>query len=136
MIGVGDKFGRLTVTSLRPFLMACDCGAEVRNRCPHHVTHNRLRSCGCLRRERREVPHSSSRWSSIRCTNPEQKVHFQRFDVTCVKCKRPSTVCYASVTASAKTRGCALCVQDAHEAKRERERAYIMRRDEARRAAE
>ena len=135
-VHVGERFGRLTVTSVRPFLMLCDCGTMVRDRVAHHVTRNRLRSCGCLKREKTEVPHTSFRWSEIRCVNPDEKVHFQRFDVTCVQCNRPSVVCYASVTSTKETRGCKLCVQDAQEAKRARERLYIIRRDEARRAAD
>ena len=48
---VGQKVGRLTITSLRPFRQVCECGAGcARTRTALHV--NGVRSCGCGARAR------------------------------------------------------------------------------------
>lgn len=107
---VGDRFGRLLVTLTSPLVALCDCGQLVTDRKAYHLTHNRLRSCGCLRRERIAVPHESATWTGIRCLNPGEKVRFQRFAVTCKRCNQPSEVGYpALVTRKVPRHGCTRC---------------------------
>ena len=43
---VGQKVGKLTITSLSPFRQVCDCGA-VCNITRSHLILNGVRSCGC-----------------------------------------------------------------------------------------
>lgn len=47
---VGDKIGRLTVESVKPIKLRCDCG-KLAAYSFSHVVNNRVRSCGCLRTE-------------------------------------------------------------------------------------
>lgn len=51
---VGDKIGRLTVESLKPITLRCDCG-QVAAYSLSHVVRSRVRSCGCLSRENTTV---------------------------------------------------------------------------------
>ena len=107
---VGDRFGRLLVTRTAPLVALCDCGSIVTDRRAYHLSHNRLRSCGCLRRERIAVPHESATWRDIQCLNPGEKVRFQRFAVTCKRCSYASEVGYpALVTRKQPLHGCARC---------------------------
>jgi hypothetical protein len=107
---VGDRFGRLLVTATVPLVALCDCGQLVTDRKAYHLSHNRLRSCGCLKRERIAVPHESATWTGIRCLNPGEKVRFQRFAVTCKRCNQPSEVGYpALVTRKQPLHGCTRC---------------------------
>lgn len=107
---IGMRFGRLVVTRMAPLVALCDCGQLVTNRKAYHLSHNRLRSCGCLRRERIAVPHESATWRDIRCLNSADKVRFQRFAVTCKRCNQPSEVGYpALVTRKVPLHGCARC---------------------------
>lgn len=87
-VKVGDRYGRLIVTQLAPFRALCDCGTLVENRKAYHLTRNRVRSCGCLARERRPqaVPSSTGRWSSVECIDESQKHVFRRYRVTCARC--------------------------------------------------
>lgn len=107
---IGMRFGRLVVTRMAPLVALCDCGQLVTNRKAYHLSHNRLRSCGCLRRERIAVPHESATWRDIRCLNPGEKVRWQRFAVVCRRCSQPSEVGYpALVTRKVPLHGCARC---------------------------
>jgi hypothetical protein len=107
---VGDRFGRLLVTRTSPLVALCDCGSIVTNRKAYHLSHNRLRSCGCLRRERIEVPHESATWTGICCLNPGEKVRWQRFAVICKRCNQPSEVGYpALVSRKVPRHGCTRC---------------------------
>ena len=107
---VGDRFGRLIVTLTSPLVALCDCGQLVTNRKAYHLTHNRLRSCGCLKRERIAVPHESATWTGIRCLNPGEKVRFQRFAVTCKRCSYASEVGYPALVARKLPKyGCTRC---------------------------
>lgn len=109
-VRVGDRFGRLLVTLTSPLVALCDCGKLVTDRKAYHLSHNRLRSCGCLRRERIAVPHESATWTGIRCLNPGEKVRWQRFAVVCKRCNQPSEVGYpALVTRKQPLHGCARC---------------------------
>lgn len=109
-VRVGDRFGRLLVTLTSPLVALCDCGKLVTNRKAYHLSHNRLRSCGCLRRERIAVPHESATWTGIRCLNPGEKDRWQRFAVVCKRCNQPSEVGYpALVTRKQPLHGCARC---------------------------
>ena len=109
-VRVGDRFGRLLVTLTSPLVALCDCGKLVTNRKAYHLSHNRLRSCGCLRRERIAVPHESATWTGIRCLNPGEKVRWQRFAVVCKRCNQPSEVGYpALVTRKQPLHGCTRC---------------------------
>jgi len=109
-LNIGDRFGRLLVTRTSPLVALCDCGQLVTNRKAYHLSHNRLRSCGCLKRERIAVPHESATWRGIVCLNPADKVRYQRFAVTCKRCNQPSEVGYpALVTRKQPLHGCARC---------------------------
>jgi len=109
-VRVGDRFGRLIVTLTSPLVALCDCGQLVLDRKAYHLSHNRLRSCGCLRRERIAVPHESATWTGIRCLNPGEKVRWQRFAVVCKRCNQPSEVGYpALVTRKVPLHGCVRC---------------------------
>jgi len=48
---VGDKIGRLTVESVKPVRLRCDCGTMTAYTFTHVVS-GRVRSCGCLRQEK------------------------------------------------------------------------------------
>jgi hypothetical protein len=107
---VGDRFGRLLVTATAPLVALCDCGSIVTDRKAYHLSHNRLRSCGCLKKERIAVPHESATWAGICCLNPGEKVRWQRFAVTCKRCDQPSEVGYpALVSRKQPLHGCARC---------------------------
>ena len=50
-ISIGDKFHRLTLTSIRPYIFQCECGGEYKTTRPSMVIKGAVKSCGCLRRE-------------------------------------------------------------------------------------
>lgn len=47
---VGDRIGRLTVESVKPVRLRCDCG-KLATYSFTHVVNSRVKSCGCLRQE-------------------------------------------------------------------------------------
>ena len=106
-VQVGMRFGRLLVTKMRPMIALCDCGNIVTNRQPYHLAHGRLRSCGCLRKDKRKE--TNARWASIELLNPEDKVEFRTYRVICTRCGTQHERGTESVLRPTQTGGCSAC---------------------------
>lgn len=111
-VQVGDRFGRLTITQLRPCIATCDCGKLITRFSPSNVLKCRVQSCGCLKREQIEARRQTEneRWSSIECLTPEAKVEFRRYRVTCRRCGNVCERNHHSVVRKQKV-GCASCLR-------------------------
>lgn len=107
-LSIGQRFGRLLVTQVRPGLvMLCDCGAEVTNRVPSHVVISRLKSCGCLRNStKKKVGYQHNDWTLIELLQDGSNAHMRQWSVRC-KCGYVSTKWEADL--KAKVTACGAC---------------------------
>ena len=92
---VGRTYYHLTCVSVRPVVLRCECGKEIRQRTLTHLNSG-LKSCGCkyprdrtprLRNEADFV--EAARLRRVRligCLNPGAKTHFRRYEVVCLDC--------------------------------------------------
>jgi hypothetical protein len=86
-LNVGDRFGKLLVTQVRPGLrMMCDCGTEVTDRVPSHVVRSRLKSCGCLRRNTaKKAGDQHNDWTLVEKTQDGPNAYLRKWLCRC-KC--------------------------------------------------
>lgn len=92
---VGRRYHYLTCVQLRPIVLRCDCGQEVRNRSLTHLNGG-LKSCGCrygmartprLRNEAEfEEAARLHRVRLIGCLTPSAKARHRRYEVACLDC--------------------------------------------------
>lgn len=135
-VQVGMRFGRLLVTKLRPMIALCDCGNIVTNRKAHDLAFGRLRSCGCLRAEKRRVYGPSKRWSAVELINPDAKSAHQRFRVTCSQCGHTCERGIGAVARDVERVGCQACAAAKVRAERKRIAASHDERQARKEAAE
>lgn len=135
-VQVGMRFGRLLVTKLRPMVALCDCGNIVTNRRAHHLAFGRLRSCGCLRKEKVRVLTPNERWSSVECIDATEKIQYRKFRVTCARCDAQHVRTYSAFAEGSQGRGCISCARYSDEQLTARRVAVTKRLErEARKAA-
>ena len=86
-LSVGDRFGLLVVTKVRPGLvMQCDCGTLVTNRVPSHVVTSRLKSCGCLRMsKKKKVGDKLGDWELVELIQNGSNAYMRQWSLRC-KC--------------------------------------------------
>ena len=101
---IGQRWGRLTLVSVKPVVFRCDCGKTVEGRGFYHVEKGNLRSCGCGQR----VSKAIGGMEILRVLNPEEKVSYQRCKARCRRCKGEQEV-LVSTARTAQIRGCKLC---------------------------
>jgi hypothetical protein len=113
---VGDVVGRLTVTSLNPFVCICSCGVTVSHYRQWNLR-NGCKSCGCLHRG---PNHEANVWrranyTPIECTTPDAKHVARIWRAACSFCKREYTLSEKAVYSAAQKpnrKGCIGCYHD------------------------
>lgn len=115
---VGQRFGRLLVTQVRPKLtMMCDCGTEVTDRVPSHVVVNRLKSCGCIRRNAvKKAGYQHNDWTLIEKTQDGPSAYQRLWSVRC-KCGFMASKWEADLKANVTA--CVTCRRNDSKAKQE-----------------
>lgn len=116
-IEVGRTYHHLTCIGVRPIVLRCDCGTEVRNRSLTHLN-NGTKSCGCrygreprLRNEEQiREAERTRRIKVLRCKNAEAKTRFRRYDVQCTDCGECYTMAHERLAdPKPAVGGCAGC---------------------------
>lgn len=112
-LSVGERFGLLTVVSVRPTSFRCDCG-KVFKRMPFAVYSTKNPSCGCQQRALKSKRRTESPNYVLVSQEPsdEGKAVYARFNVTCRRCHAPFTVSNAQLLNPKRSpNGCRNCVR-------------------------
>lgn len=105
----GDVFDRLTVISVRPTFLRCECGKVVRRGIGH--LRNGLRSCGCMQRERNKAMRGVFRpdVTNVVLISDPGKAALRRYSVECKRCGNPRVLRHDAMLTSVPARGCLSC---------------------------
>lgn len=134
---VGRKYHHLTCVQVRPIILRCDCGSEVRHRSLSHLN-NGLKSCGCkyiqtrIPRLRNEADMQEAallhRVRLIGCLTPEAKTRYRRYEVACLDCGKVHELSHERLADPTPTLGgCQSCsVRATKAARRARFEARVM----------
>ncbi len=135
---VGRKYHFLTCTQVRPIILRCDCGKELRYRSLSHLN-NGLKSCGCQSQQsrtprlRNEADMQEAarlhRVRLIRCITKDVKTRFRRYEVACLDCGKVHELSHERLADPTPTiGGCQSCsVRATKAARRARFEARVMR---------
>jgi phage terminase large subunit GpA-like protein len=103
---VGQKVGKLTITSLSPFRQVCDCGKPT-NITRSHLLLNGVRSCGCgSTRARGHACQPGAKMGIY--TLIEKDEGWRKWKVRCNRCQNEQTVTESALRYG-KPRRCRQC---------------------------
>jgi hypothetical protein len=134
---VGRRYHYLTCVSVKPIVLRCDCGREVRNRSLTHLNGG-LKSCGCrygmarTPRLRNEADFEEAarlhRVRVIGCITPDAKARHRRYEVACLDCGKVHELSHERLRSPRPTLGgCQACsAQATRRAMRARFEARVM----------
>jgi hypothetical protein len=134
---VGRTYHHLTCVSVKPIVLRCDCGREVRNRSLTHLNGG-LKSCGCrygmarTPRLRNEADFEEAarlhRVRVIGCITPDAKARHRRYEVACLDCGKVHELSHERLRSPRPTLGgCQACsAQATRRAMRARFEARVM----------
>lgn len=137
VLEVGRRYHYLTCVSVRPVVLRCDCGSEVRHRSLTHLN-NGLKSCGCRYYKARaprlrnaqdfEEAARLHRVRLIGCMNKDAKTRYRRYQVVCLDCGKAHSLSHERLADPAPTiGGCQSCsVRATRQARRARFEARVM----------
>lgn len=138
VLEVGRRYHYLTCVQVRPIVLRCDCGKEVRNRSLTHLNDG-LKSCGCryyksrAPRLRNEADmQEAARLHRVRligCITPGAKARYRRYEVACLDCGKVHELSHERLRSPKATLGgCQACsAQATQRARRARFEARVMR---------
>lgn len=118
-LSVGERFGLLTVVSVRPTSFRCDCGNLV-HRMPYAVYSSKNPSCGCQQRALKSKRRTDSPNYVLLGQEPasEGKAVYARFNVACRHCHAKLSISNAQLlNPKPNPNGCRNCVRIKREAK-------------------
>lgn len=91
---VGHRHHHLVCVSVRPVILRCDCGAELRKRTLSHLQGG-MKSCGCVFRAA-QAKRLSSQLDGLGfeavAYHEGPKQRYSTWDVRCVRCGEASTI--------------------------------------------
>lgn len=97
-VKTGDVHHRLTILSVKPFILQCICGTITDKYKPSHVLTGGLKSCGCLRYVKPMSPGSVfGTIKVLRCLKPNAKAVARTYDVECLKCGSVQAMSHTSI---------------------------------------
>jgi hypothetical protein len=113
---VGDVVGRLTITSLKPFICQCSCGNVVERYRPCNLR-NGCKSCGCLHRgpNYEATVWKRAKYRPIECLTPGEKHEGRIWKAACTICDREYTITEKALYSAAQKpqrKGCVECYRD------------------------